>query len=249
MRRSMPASSRSHTSAVLFAWLRFWRRGFFSASSFAIVFACSRAICWRSSSMRFIPSSIRAIRNATSFCSCSSFFSATISLRSSGKFAASAVPSRPRLISLLCRRRRSCRSAMRVFWRLSFNATSRKPVRMKLTRRRYTNPEREKDFSCPRSCTGQTVLFLTCCQLCQHTEVFQRRCVPGDFCPACNFFEEPSHDFAAARFRKRFGKTYFIGFCNCANVLAHVIAQFFFQCATDLNSAFHCHKRDNALTL
>ena len=31
--------------AVLFAWFRFWRRGFFSASSFAIAFACSRAIC------------------------------------------------------------------------------------------------------------------------------------------------------------------------------------------------------------
>jgi hypothetical protein len=90
---------------------------------------------------------MRAIRRATSFCSCSSFFSATISLRSSGKFAACAVPSRPRLISLLCRRRRSCRSAMRVLWRLSFKATSRKPVRMKLTRRRYTNPEWEKDFS------------------------------------------------------------------------------------------------------
>ena len=94
-----------------------------------------------------MPSSIRAIRSATSLCSCSSFFSATISLRSSGKFAACAVPSRPRLISLLCRRRRSCRSAIRVLCRLSFKASSRKPVRKKLTGRRYTNPEWEKDFS------------------------------------------------------------------------------------------------------
>ena len=67
-------------------------------------------------------------------------------------------------------------------------------------------------------------LFLGCCQLCQHTEVLQRRRVPGDFCAAGDFFEKPSHDFAAARLWKRFGKTHFIGFCNCANVLAHVIA-------------------------
>ena len=77
---------------------------------------------------------------------------------------------------------------------------------------------------CLRSCTGRTLLFLGCCQLCQHTEVFQRRCFLGDFCAARDFFEEPSHDFAASCFRQRFGKTHFIGFCNCAYVLADVIA-------------------------
>src|SRR4029077_8524833 len=204
--------------------------------------------------MRFIPSSIRAICSATSFCSCSSFFSATISLRSSGKFAACAVPSRPRLISLFCRRRRSYRSAMRVLWRLSFKASSRKPVRKKLTRKRYTNPEWEKDFSvsfgswCKRG-FGKMCLFLRRCQLCQHAEVLQRCRVSGDRCAAGNFFEESSHDFAAARLWKRFGKTDFIGFCNGANVLADMIAQFLLQPAADLNSALHCHKRDHALTL
>ena len=80
-----------------------------------------------------------------------------------------------------------------------------------------------------RSGIGQMCLFLRCCQFCQHAEVLQRRCVPGDLCAAGNFFEEPSHDFAAARFWKRFGKTHFIGFCNGANVLADVIAQFLLQ--------------------
>src|SRR5262249_4181924 len=104
---------------------------------------------------------------------------------------------------------------MRVLWRLSFKAISRKPVRMKLTRRRYPNPEREKGFSCVlKSRMGQTWLFIRRCQFCQHTEVFQRRRVPGDVCPTGNFFEEPSHDFAAARLWKCFGKTHLIGFCD-----------------------------------
>ncbi len=87
----------------------------------------------RCSSIFRIPSSICAMRNATSFCSCSSFFSATISLRTSGKLTACEQPSRPRLISLFCRRRFSWRKAMRVFWRRIFSPISRRPVRMKLT--------------------------------------------------------------------------------------------------------------------
>ncbi len=84
-------------------------------------------------SIFLMPSSICAMRIATSFCSCSSFFSATISLRSSGKLTACEQPSRPRLISLFCRTRFSWRKAMRVFCRRTFSPISRRPVRMKLT--------------------------------------------------------------------------------------------------------------------
>ena len=91
---------------------------------------------------------------------------------------------------------------------------------------------------CRRSGIGQMRLFLRCCQLCQHAEVLQRRRVPGDLCAAGNFLEEPSHDFAAARFWKRFGKTHFIGFRNCANVLADMIAQFILQPAARLQFRF-----------
>ena len=55
-------------------------------------------------------------------------------------------PRVPRLISLFWRRRCSCRSAIRVRWRLSFKATSRNPVRMKLTMRGYTNVGLDKRF-------------------------------------------------------------------------------------------------------
>jgi hypothetical protein len=72
--------------------------------------------------------------NGDFFCSCSSFLSATISLRSSGKFTACATPSRPSAISLFWRTRFSCRNAIRVFWRRTFSPISRNPVRMKLTR-------------------------------------------------------------------------------------------------------------------
>ena len=93
-----------------------------------------------------------------------------------------------------------------------------------------------------------TWLFLRLCELCQHTEVLQCRRVASYFCAARNFLEEPSHDFAAAGFWKRFGETHFIRFCDCANVLADVIAQFLLQPAADLNPALHCHKSDDALT-
>ena len=75
---------------------------------------------------------------------------------------------------------------MRVRWRLILRPISRKPVRMKLTRERYPNPEREKDFSAPfGSCVVRVAsegmwLFLGLCQFRQDTEVFERSRVAGD---------------------------------------------------------------------
>ncbi len=133
-RRSTVASSLSQRSAADFASLRRSTRGRFSSSSFAIVAACSLEFSWRCVSICLSASSIFAIRTATSFCSCSSFFRATISFRTSGNLAASAVPSRPSAISDFCRWRFSCLSARRVRWRRTFSVSSRNPVEMKLTR-------------------------------------------------------------------------------------------------------------------
>ena len=66
-------------------------------------------------------------------------------------------------------------------------------------------------------------------QFCQDAEIFQRRRVAGDLLAAGDFLEQTPHDFSAARFRQRLGKTHFIGFGDRADVLADVFAQFFFQ--------------------
>ena len=132
-RRSTPDSSRSQRSAAALASFRRSRIGFFSSSSLASASFCSFAFCARCSSIFRMLSSICAMRSATSFCSCSSFFSATISLRTSGKLTACEQPSRPRLTSLFCRTRFSWRKAIRVFCRRIFSPISRRPVRMKLT--------------------------------------------------------------------------------------------------------------------
>ena len=132
-RRSTPASSRSHNSAAVRASLRLCTTGFFSSSRIASARFCSFAFCRRCSSIFFSPSSIWAMRSVTSFCSCSSFFKATISVRSSGKLTACATPSRPSAISLFCSTRFSWRNAIRVFCRRTFSPSSRSPVRIKLT--------------------------------------------------------------------------------------------------------------------
>ena len=85
-RRSTVASSFSQRSAVDFASSRRSTKGRFSSSSLASAAVCSREFSCRCASICLSASSIFAIRTATSFCSCSSFFSATISLRTSGKF-------------------------------------------------------------------------------------------------------------------------------------------------------------------
>src|SRR6476620_5887801 len=102
---------------------------------------------------------------------------------------------------------------------------------------------------CGSSSEEEVWLFLGRCELREDTKVLQRCRVASYIGAARNFFEEPSHDFAAARFWQRFGKTHFIGFCDGANVLADMIAQFLLQCATNLNPAFHCNKHNDALTL
>ena len=58
----------------------------------------------------------------------------------------------------------------------------------------------------------------------QHGKILQRSGVAGDFCAACDFLEQPPHDFAAARFRERFGEAHFIWFRDGANMRANVIA-------------------------
>ena len=95
-RASTLASSRSQIAAAFFASSRCCRTGFFSPSNLLIASFWARAFSARSASICLTATSICAMRNATSFCSCSSFLSATISLRTSGKLAACAVPSRPR---------------------------------------------------------------------------------------------------------------------------------------------------------
>ena len=95
-RDSTLASSRSQRVAAFFASSRCCRIGFFLASNLAIASFWAPAFSARSASICLSATSICAMRIATSFCSCSSFLSATISLRTSGKLAACAVPSRPR---------------------------------------------------------------------------------------------------------------------------------------------------------
>ncbi len=63
-------------------------------------------------------------------------------------------------------------------------------------------------------------LFLGRCELREDTKVLQRCRVAIYFCAARNLFEEPAHDFAAARFWQRFGKTNVIGFRDGADFLA-----------------------------
>jgi hypothetical protein len=70
--------------------------------------------------------------------------------------------------------------------------------------------------------------FLRLAQSCQHAEVLQRGRITGDSCAACDFFQKPSHDLTAARFRQRFSKANFVWLRDCADVRADVIAQFRF---------------------
>src|SRR5215831_15264776 len=96
---------------------------------------------------------------------------------------------------------------------------------------------------------GPMRLFLKCCKLCQHAEVLQRSRITSDLCAASDFLQKAPHDFAAARFWKRFGKTYFIRLRDAADVRADVIAQFFFQVTRGANSCFQRYKSDNSLPL
>ena len=98
---------------------------------------------------------------------------------------------------------------MRVRWRRIFNPISRKPVRMKLTGERYPNARYEKEISAARIClivpirlkegTDPTGLLFRFSQFCQHSEVFKRSRVACDSRATGDFFQQPAHDFAAAR--------------------------------------------------
>src|ERR1700730_2643487 len=245
MRCSTAESSRVQTSAALFASLRRCKIGFFSVSNLANASFCSRVFSCRCLSIFLIPSSICAMRSATSFCSCSSFFSATLSLRSSGKLPACEVPSRPRLISLLCNKRLSWRNAMRVLCRRIFNPTSRTPVRMKLTSEGYAKRAFEKEIFASDT---HLLSLLRLGQLRQDAEIFQRGCVAGDFSPARYFLEKPAHDFSAACLWQRLGKANFVGLCNRTDVFSNVLAQTGLQRICRFNICFQRDKRDYSLT-
>ena len=73
---------------------------------------------------------------------------------------------------------------------------------------------------------GPMELFFRFGQFRQHTEIFQRSRVACDSRAAGDFFQQTAHDFAAARFWKRFGETDFVWFCNCADVNADMLTQF-----------------------
>ncbi len=95
---------------------------------------------------------------------------------------------------------------------------------------------------------GLMELFFRFGQFCQHTEIFQRSRVAGDSRAAGDFFQQPAHNFAAARLWERFGETNFVWFCNCPDVHANMLAQFRFQPASGINARFQRHKRDDALS-
>src|SRR4029077_232663 len=73
-------------------------------------------------------------------------------------------------------------------------------------------------------------------QSCQHTEVFQRRCVASDLCAACDFFEKPPHDLPAAGLWQRFREANLVWLCDRADIYADVIAQFRLQFARRINT-------------
>src|SRR5581483_8492178 len=148
---------------------------------------------------------------------------------------------------------------MRVRWRRIFNPISRKPVRMKLTGERYPNARHEKAISAMRirvigpirsmGGMGLMELLFRFGQFCQYAEVFERSCIASDSRAAGDFFQQPPHDFATARLRKRFGETDFVWFCDCTDMHADMFSQFRFQSASSINARFQCHKCDDTLTL
>src|SRR5438270_25072 len=222
--RSTAFTSRSHNSAALLASSRRCRIGFFSASNLAIASRCSFAFASLCASIFLIPSSIWVIRSATSFCSCSSFFKATISFRNSGKFAACEVPSRPSAISLLWSKRFSWRRIMRVLCRRIFNPISRRPVRMKLT-----------------------VLLLGFGQLCQDAEIFERCRVACHFRAAGDFLQQTPHNFPAPRLWQRLSEPHLIRFRDRADMYPDMFAQFAFQIVGSFHAGFQSNESDYAL--
>ena len=91
--------------------------------------------------------------------------------------------------------------------------------------------------------------FFRLAQCCQHAEILQGGRITGHFCAACNFFQQPSHDLAAASFRQRFSEPNFVRLRDCADVHADVIAQFHFQSMSSIDTCFHRDKGDDSLAL
>ena len=68
-------------------------------------------------------------------------------------------------------------------------------------------------------------LFLVLAELGQHTEVFQRACVSGDFLAGRDVFEQPAHDFPASGLGHRLGEPDIIGYGQRSNFFSNVLFQ------------------------
>src|SRR2546430_2756286 len=97
-----------------------------------------------------------------------------------------------------------------------------------LTRMRASTAftSRSHTSACPNK---PQMLFLRFRQARENAEILERGRVAGHFRSACDFLEQTSHDFSAARFRQRLGEADLIRFRDRADVHADVFAQFQLQ--------------------